>query len=615
MMNHFRTLSLFFVLTTVNAAYKCSNCYSPPEKDEKNQVSTTTYCPQNTWTLCLDETAGDWNVADREAQSHVKTVWSLLINHGISPTEKCHVALKKWACAAHMPVCEASTHGRGVCGTQFGEIIEPECPAIFAVNTSIAQYVRQQLDEPINGSVISKDHGSCVPLDYSGPNYWNWIVGFGLCTIFAALSPLALNLQKRSINQNDALPANERKPTYKQTKWLLGCVILISGSLVDFVAYGLAPQSLLTPLGSLVLVWNMVVAHYYGEKIGRTEVLAMFVIFIGTLLCIISADHYTPNYSFSDILNLWYTERMLWYIILVPLLAALHTVPLHYIKKLNLLNDTKYGGLFARIQCICYAGAAGIIGAQAILFAKQTMELLKAMGLGEPIFAHYETYLILLGIPCGLFGNLSFLNAGLRDFDALQVVPIYQTYWMLAGTVGGFVYFDEISEMSDVSKGLFFLGTLISILGIAILSSRAPPVGIERYGKLDVSDELDDDDDENIDLVKIGSSGDDEDDSEDGDIELRIRPRSNSDVVVVQRVAGAFVLTMSDSDGSSPLNSPRLSSSPSKEIFEKYADEPMNDEPINDDSDVKQLNTGDSHISTNTTGYREDSTFDDVDTV
>jgi hypothetical protein len=41
----------------------------------------------------------------------------------------------------------------------------------------------------------------------------------------------------------------------------------------------------------------------------------------------------------------------------------------------------------------------------------------------------------------------------------------------------------------------------------------------------------------------------------------------------------------------------------------------MNDEPINDDSDVKQLNTGDSHISTNTTGYREDSTFDDVDTV
>ena len=51
----------------------------------------------------------------------------------------------------------------------------------------------------------------------------------------------------------------------------------------------------------------------------------------------------------------------------------------------------------------------------------------KAWGLGEAIFSHVETYFIILGIPCFLFGNLSFLNAGLRDFDALQVVPIYQT--------------------------------------------------------------------------------------------------------------------------------------------------------------------------------------------
>ena len=55
------------------------------------------------------------------------------------------------------------------------------------------------------------------------------------------------------------------------------------------------------------------------------------------------------------------------------------------------------------------------------------------------------------------------------------------------GTLGGFVYFDELSEMNSMSKGMFVLGTLISILGIVILSSRAPPVGTraERYGKLD----------------------------------------------------------------------------------------------------------------------------------
>ena len=34
-----------------------------------------------------------------------------------------------------------------------------------------------------------------------------------------------------------------------------------------------------------------------------------------------------------------------------------------------------------------------------------------------------------------------------------QVVPIYQTYWTIAGTLGGFVYFNEIAEMDGLSKG------------------------------------------------------------------------------------------------------------------------------------------------------------------
>ena len=134
--------------------------------------------------------------------------------------------------------------------------------------------------------------------------------------------------------------------------------------------------------------------------------------------------------------------------------------------------------------------------------------------------------------------------------------------------MGGFVYFNEISEMSNLSIGMFTLGTLISILGIVILSSRAPPVGTraERYGKLDVTDELDEEG-ENDDLVGLAGRGkeleaDDKEEDDEGDIELRIRARSTSSSsdVIVQRVAGAFVLTMSDSECSSPADSPRGSS-------------------------------------------------------
>ena len=304
--------------------------------------------------------------------------------------------------------------------------------------------------------------------------------------MFAALSPLAFNLQKSSIMKNDALPLHEQRPVYKQPTWMCGVVVLISCSLVDFVAFGLAPQSLLTPLGAMVLVYNMIIASFYGEKVGRVEMVATGVISVGTLLCIVFADHYTPSYSFSDILALWYTSRMLWYIVLVPLFAAAHAMPARWIVKNGLHEHPVSGPQYMRLLCFCYAGAAGIIGAQAILFAKQTMELLKAWGLGEPIWAHYEVYLIVVGIPVGLVGNLSYLNAALGMFDALQVVPIYQTYWMIAGTLGGFVYFNELEEMDALAKSMFFLGAVISLVGIVILSSRRQPGGgadgDEKYG-------------------------------------------------------------------------------------------------------------------------------------
>ena len=191
--------------------------------------------------------------------------------------------------------------------------------------------------------------------------------------------------------------------------------------LVDFIAFGLAPQSLLTPLGAMVLVYNMIIASFYGEKWARRDDRDGRY-FIGTLLCIVFADHYTPSYSFSDILALWYTSRMLWYIILVPLFCSYARCSSAGFSR-TVCTSTRCQAAHVRLLCFCLAGAAGIIGAQAILFAKQTMELLKAWGLGEPIWAHYEVYLIVIGIPVGLVGQPVLPKQALAMFDALPSCP------------------------------------------------------------------------------------------------------------------------------------------------------------------------------------------------
>ena len=77
-------------------------------------------------------------------------------------------------------------------------------------------------------------------------------------TLYASVG---INLQKKALKQNE-LSANEHEqgplPVYRLPLWVIGFVLIVAGSILDFVAFGLAPQSLLAPLAALTLVWNMV---------------------------------------------------------------------------------------------------------------------------------------------------------------------------------------------------------------------------------------------------------------------------------------------------------------------------------------------------------------------
>ena len=178
----------------------------------------------------------------------------------------------------------------------------------------------------------------------------------------------------------------------------------------------------------------------------------------------------------EDVRKLYHAPRMVAYSFFVPLIIGAHLYALRYIRKHNVINDNslseKSRMFYSRIECACYAGTAGIVGGHALLFAKQAMELMKSWGAGDNVWVYYEMYLIIIGVIVGLFGNVSFLNTALRYYDALQVIPIYQTYWIIFGTASGLVFFDEIGEMTSVQILFFLLGCIISLSGVLVLSLR-----------------------------------------------------------------------------------------------------------------------------------------------
>lgn len=74
-----------------------------------------------------------------------------------------------------------------------------------------------------------------------------------ICSLtLSFLAAVGVNVQKLSMNRE----TKGRQP-FLQPLWLLGTAIIVLDAIGDFVFIGLAPQSLLAPLGSLALGWNV----------------------------------------------------------------------------------------------------------------------------------------------------------------------------------------------------------------------------------------------------------------------------------------------------------------------------------------------------------------------
>jgi len=69
------------------------------------------------------------------------------------------------------------------------------------------------------------------------------------------------------------------------------------------------------------------------------------------------------------------------------------------------------------------------------------------------------------------------MSQALRRFDAMEVVPVYQSCIVIVGVSWGWLFYAENKGLSSLSTGLFVLGCSLSIVGIAVLSLR--PVDAE----------------------------------------------------------------------------------------------------------------------------------------
>lgn len=277
---------------------------------------------------------------------------------------------------------------------------------------------------------------------------------------FSFAAAVGINLQKVSMrNEAEQHQKQKRRPLYRQPIWCIGMGILIVDAIGDVVFIGLAPQSLLAPLGALSLGFNIILAPIFHPKETVTWriVGATALIYLGTILTVLHAPESSPTYTLVKIEEFCTTPLFVGY--------AMACVALQCTLYLHGRRNNSF-------HIVHYCGIAGCFGGETILFAKSTSELIKnalVSGTYQDWTTSPTPYLFVLGMIGTVIPQVRFLNSGLAKYDALLVVPVYQSFWNAFGITGGLIFFQEHRLMSTNEAFYYGVGIVITLVGVWVL--------------------------------------------------------------------------------------------------------------------------------------------------
>jgi len=190
------------------------------------------------------------------------------------------------------------------------------------------------------------------------------------------------------------------RPYYEHALWMVGLSFVILASLADVVALCFAPQSLVAPLGALTMVSNVIFAPLLlHERIGMRDLVATTIILSGSVVAVVFGAHDDLIYRIEALFSLFWALPFGVYVALVACSIAGF---LYFLGGLVEAEDRHRNGQGPELsitqrhwQRFAYPALAGTIGAQSVLFAKCSVELvLNTIRREGNLFLHYQSYLV-----------------------------------------------------------------------------------------------------------------------------------------------------------------------------------------------------------------------------
>ena len=306
-----------------------------------------------------------------------------------------------------------------------------------------------------------------------------WIVGVGINVLGAAMINLGTVLMKYHSQ------VRHNKGPWKK----VGLTLFILGSVLTFVSFAYAAQSLLSGVSAIQFVTNLVFVHFLlGEPFTRYNMIGTLVLISGIGMIVVSSDKTRVGYDLNGVFqNYYFTLTHLYFVlILVFLITALSfafwfrsgVAPFWWssLAEQRLVLELSLPRSRSPIVKIgmptLFVCLSAMIGAQSVVSGK-VLSLVLSRGFSHHEWSEFKSSRVYIALMVWVITAAFWvvhLSRALRLFTGGFVIPLTQVCWTFWSIVSGGVVYREFTGVPAWQLAMFGLGAITLFGGVILLA-------------------------------------------------------------------------------------------------------------------------------------------------
>jgi drug/metabolite transporter (DMT)-like permease len=246
-----------------------------------------------------------------------------------------------------------------------------------------------------------------------------------------------------------------RKTYLKSGYWWIGIIMMTIGEAGNFLAYGFAPASIVSPLGVVALISNCLIAPLLlKERFRQRDFWGVVVAIAGAVTIVVSAKHNETKMGPNDV---WQAIKR-WEFLLYLGITCVAIIAL-------MIASPKYGDRTILIDL----GLVGLFGGYTAISTKGVASLLS-----DTLWRTFTfpiSYILVAILVVSAIMQIHYINRALQRFDSTQVIPTQFVLFTISVIIGSAVLYREFESTTATRVGEFTGGCLLTFFGVYLITS------------------------------------------------------------------------------------------------------------------------------------------------